>query len=102
MVINGLGDNGGGTVGSTTYFVKEGHCKALELDPRLSWGRFLADFGRTAWASLEVSLKFRRVPLDLRLGTQIDTPRGRNKGFDLNFLAPHGRGKGFDLIWCAL
>ena len=51
-----------------------------------------------AGPNVKVSLKFRRVPLDLRFGTRIDPPRSRNQGFDLNFSAPEGRGKGLDLI----
>ena len=51
-----------------------------------------------AGPNVKVSLKFRRVPLDLRFGTRIDPPRSRNQGFDLNFSAPEGRGKGLDPI----
>ncbi len=40
-----------------------------------------------------------KVNVDPRFGTQIDHPRGRNQGFDLNSSTPpQGRGKGFDLI----
>jgi hypothetical protein len=45
----------------------------------------------TAGANVKVSRKFRRVPLDLRFGTSIGHPGGRNKGFDLNFSTPRVR-----------
>ncbi len=62
------------------------------------WERPNTCFQRTAGANLKVSLNFPRVPLDLRLGAYIDHPRGRNKGFDLNFSTRRGRGKGFDIL----
>ncbi len=39
----------------------------------------------TAGANVRASRKFRRVSVDLGLGTYMDHHRGRNKGFDLNF-----------------
>ncbi len=66
---------------------------------------FLARFSflsSTAGANLQVSRRFRRVPLDLRFETQIDPPQGRTNGFDLNFRPPQDRGKGFDPVWHAL